>query len=88
MNRTRLAPRGGTIFWGGVLLLLATVTAVTVVLGSWSWSAVVWLVVLFGGLMVVAGLIGGIARAIIRPRWEPAAAAPSNNDDASTTPRP
>lgn len=83
MNRTRLAPRGGTIFWGGVLLLLATVTAVTVVLGSWSWSAVVWLVVLFGGLMVVAGFIGGIARAVIGPRAEP-----SDDSAASTAPRP
>lgn len=83
MNRTRLAPRGGTIFWGGVLLLLATVTAVTVVLGSWSWSAVVWLVVLFGGLMVVAGLIGGIARAVIGPRAES-----SDDNAASTAPRP
>ncbi len=66
MNRTRLAPRGGTIFWGGVLLLLATVTAVTVVFGTWTWNALVWLVVAFGALMVVAGLIGGIARAVTR----------------------
>ena len=76
MNRTRLAPRGGTIFWGGVLLLLATVTAVTVMLGSWTWTALVWLVVAFGALMILAGVIGGIARAVTR--------GPSTDGPAST----
>ena len=65
---TPLTPRGGTIAGGVVLLLIATALAVIILLGAWSWSAIVWLVVLFGGLLVVAGIIGGIARAVARPR--------------------
>ena len=64
---TRPRPRGGTIFWGVVLLLVATVAAVTVLFGSWGPTAMVWLVVAFGALLVIAGLIGGVARAVSRP---------------------
>ncbi|MDH6181971.1 protein-S-isoprenylcysteine O-methyltransferase Ste14 [Microbacteriaceae bacterium SG_E_30_P1] len=67
-DNTPLAPRGSTITWGAILLLVASVVAITAVFGSWSWSTVAWLVVAFGALMVVAGLIGGISRAIGRGR--------------------
>jgi hypothetical protein len=79
---TPLTPRGGTIAGGVVLLLLATTLAVIVLLGAWSWSAIIWLVVLFGGLLVVAGIIGGIARAVARPRTDPAVG------DATAAPSP
>lgn len=81
---TQLTPRGGTIAGGVVLLLIATALAVMILLGAWSWSAIIWLVVLFGGLLVVAGIIGGIARAVARPSVEPAASgvtdAPASTD--------
>lgn len=73
---TRLAPRGGTIFWGAVLLLLATAAGITALVGTWSWTAVIWLIVAFGALMVVAGLIGGVARAVTPVR--------ATSDQAST----
>jgi predicted phage tail protein len=72
----RLAPRGGTIFWGAVLLLLATAAGITALVGTWSWTAVIWLIVAFGALMVVAGLIGGVARAVTPAR--------ATSDQAST----
>ncbi len=64
---SRLAPRAGTIFWGSVLLLLSTVTGIATALGTWDWVTLVWVVIAFGGLMVAAGLVGGIARAVTRP---------------------
>lgn len=83
MNRTRLAPRGGTIFWGGVLLLLATVTVVTIVFGAWTWNALLWLVVAFGALMIVAAAIGAVARAFTR-RPVPATGSPAASTDRLT----
>ncbi len=77
----RLAPRGGTIFWGAVLLLLATAAGITALVGTWSWTAVIWLIVAFGALMVVAGLIGGVARAVTPAR---ASADRAFSDQAST----
>ncbi|MDO7880918.1 hypothetical protein [Antiquaquibacter soli] len=64
MSTTRLTPRGGTIFWGAVLLLIAIVAGMTALLGSWSWTSAVWLVIAFGGLMVLAAVVGAIARAL------------------------
>ncbi len=66
MTTTRLAPRGGTIFWGTVLLLVATITGIAAAFGTWDWTTAVWVIIAFGVLMVVAGLIGGIARAATR----------------------
>lgn len=93
---TQLTPRGGTIAGGVVLLLIATALAVIILLGTWSWSAIIWLVVLFGGLLVVAGIIGGIARAVARPRGDlppvDATAAPASTDrltpNSTDTPLP
>ncbi|MGX5680997.1 hypothetical protein [Schumannella luteola] len=80
MSTTRLTPRGGTIFWGAVLLLIAIVAGMTALLGSWSWTFAVWLLIAFGGLMVLAAVIGAIARAVT-PAPAPAPA-------PSTTPSP
>lgn len=66
MNTTRLAPRGGTIFWGTVLLLAATITGISAALGTWDGTTAVWIIIAFGALMVSAGLIGGIARVFTR----------------------
>jgi hypothetical protein len=77
-DSTRLHARGGTIFWGIVLLLLASVTGITAVFGTWDWTAAVWLIIAFGALMVVAGVIGGIARAVTR--------APASTDRLTTEP--
>jgi hypothetical protein len=79
MTTTRLTPRGGTIFWGTVLLLIATVAGVTAVFGSWSWIAVVWLVIAFGVLMVLAAVIGAVARAVT-PAPAPAPSIPTPED--------
>lgn len=76
----RLAPRGGTIFWGAVLLLLATVAGITALVGTWSWTAAIWLIVAFGALMVVAGLIGGIARAVTPARASTDRLTPNSTD--------
>lgn len=65
-TNARLAPRGGTIFWGTLLLLIATVAGIAAVFGTWDWTATVWIAITFGGLMVVGGLVGGIARAATR----------------------
>lgn len=67
MTTSKLHPRASTIFWGVVLLLIASVAGITAVFGRWDWRAGVWLVIAFGGLMVVAGVIGAIARAATRP---------------------
>ncbi len=87
MNTTRLAPRGSTITWGVILLLVASVTGVITLFGSWSWTAGVWLVIAFGALMVVAGLIGGIARAVTRGQ-EPAASTERLTTDSTEVPLP
>ena len=81
MNTTRLAPRGGTIFWGTVLLLAATITGISAALGTWDGTTAVWIVIAFGALMVIAGLIGGISRAVTRDT-EPTATADRPITDA------
>jgi len=83
---TRLAPRGSTITWGVILLLVASITGVITLFGTWSWTAGVWLVIAFGALMVVAGLIGGIARAATKP--EPVASTDRLTTDSTEVPLP
>jgi len=85
-TNTRLAPRGSTITWGVILLLVASITGVITLFGTWSWTAGVWLVIAFGALMVVAGLIGGIARAVTKP--EPAASTDRLTPDSTEVPLP
>lgn len=86
---TRLVPRGSTITWGVILLLVASIIGVITLFGSWSWTAAVWLVIAFGALMVVAGLIGGIARAATRPAVaEPVASTERLTPDSTEVPLP
>jgi hypothetical protein len=82
----RLTPRGSTITWGTILLLGASIAGVITLFGSWSWTAGVWLVIAFGALMVVAGLIGGIARAVTKP--EPVASTERLTPDSTEVPLP
>ena len=88
MTTTRLSPRGSTITWGVILLIVACVTGVITLFGSWSWTAGVWLVIAFGALMVVAGLIGGIARAVSKPSAPPAASTDRLTTDSTEVPLP
>lgn len=88
MTTTRLSPRGSTITWGVILLIVACVTGVITLFGSWSWTADVWLVITFGALMVVAGLIGGIARAVSKPSAPPVASTDRLTPDSTEVPLP
>jgi len=86
-TNTRLTPRGSTITWGAILLLVASIAGIVTLFGTWSWTAGVWLVIAFGTLMVVAGLIGGIARAVTR-NSQPAASTERLTTDSTEAPLP
>jgi hypothetical protein len=60
--------RAGTIVWGCVLFLIAALAAVPAVLGEAVLTpvAILWIVVGFGTLLVVGGIIGAIIRASTR----------------------
>lgn len=60
---TRQPVRVGPIVWGSILLLVASITGAAAVLGTWNTSTVVWVVIAFGALIVIAGIIGAIGRA-------------------------
>jgi hypothetical protein len=60
-----LKPRIGTIVWGSILLVVAAITifASQVDFGDATPAAIVWSVVAFGAVLVVAGIITAIVRA-------------------------
>jgi len=60
-----LKPRVGTILWGGILLVVAAVTlfASQIDLGETTPEALVWSVVVFGGVLVLAGIVTAVVRA-------------------------
>lgn len=60
---TRQPVRVGPIVWGTILLLVATLAGATAILGTWNPTTFVWVVIAFGALIVVAGLIGALGRA-------------------------
>lgn len=60
---TRRPVRVGPIVWGSILMLVASITGATALLGSWNAATIVWIVITFGALIVIAGLIGAISRA-------------------------
>ena len=62
-HNSRQPVRVGPIVWGSILLLVATVAGSAALLGTWSATTVVWIVIAFGGLIVVAAVIGAIGRA-------------------------
>lgn len=73
---TKATLLAGTIVWGVILLVVAGITyAATVVdLRELSPTLVAWGVVGIGGLLVVAAIVGVIARAAA-PRVQPSTAA-------------
>ena len=70
--------RIGTIVWGGILLLVSVVAATITFVDPATLSAsfYLWSVVVFGALLVLAGLIGAIVRASMSRR---------TTDDRQTT---
>jgi len=67
-----LKPRAGTIVWGSILLVVAVVTIVAsqLDLGGATPEAVVWSVVAFGAVLVLAGIVTAIVRATRSGRTE------------------
>jgi O-antigen ligase len=61
---SRLPARTGTIVWGGILLLIAAVSAAATFVDTsiYTPTFILWTIVGFGGLLVVAGVVGAIAR--------------------------
>ncbi|GAB3605224.1 hypothetical protein GCM10027413_06330 [Conyzicola nivalis] len=68
-----LTPRIGTIVWGGILLVVAAIAifASQVDFGDATPAAIVWSVVGFGAVLVVAGIIAAIVRAARKDKAEP-----------------
>ncbi|MCU1406054.1 MAG: hypothetical protein JWQ43_2357 [Glaciihabitans sp.] len=62
------AVRPGTIVWGVVLLVIATLAALTTFLRPVDYTPTfyIWAVLAVGGLLVLAGIVGAIARAATR----------------------
>ncbi|WP_411699359.1 hypothetical protein [Conyzicola sp.] len=60
-----LKPRIGTIVWGSILLIVAAIAifASQVDFGDATPAAIVWSVVGFGAVLVVAGIVTAIVRA-------------------------
>jgi hypothetical protein len=63
--------RINTIVWGAMLVGAAIVAYVLATAGPLSPAGVLWTVVGFGGLLLVAGVVAAIARAV-RDRQAPA----------------
>ena len=61
---SRLPARSGTVVWGGILLLVAAIAATATFVDASVYSPrfILWAIVGFGGLLVVAGVVGAIAR--------------------------
>jgi hypothetical protein len=64
----RLPARGGTIVWGGILVVIAALGATASFLqpADFTPEFYVWTVVIIGGVLVLAGIIGAIVRATVR----------------------
>lgn len=63
-SAARLPVRTSTIVWGGILLLVAAIAAATVLVDApvYTPRVILWTIVGFGGLLVLAGVIGAVAR--------------------------
>lgn len=61
-----LKPRVGTIVWGSILLVVAAVAIIAsqVDFGDITPTVIVWSVVGFGAVLVVAGIVTAIVRAV------------------------
>lgn len=75
MNTWR--PRFGTILWGIILLVIATIAFTTsrLELSFATPTGIVWLVVGIGALVIIAGLIGGATQLARRPDNTPGSSA-------------
>jgi uncharacterized membrane protein len=72
----RRAPRIRTIVWGAILVGIAVISILAIFAGPLGSAAVLWSIVGFGGLLVIAALLAVIVRAARRaPRAEPATVA-------------
>jgi hypothetical protein len=76
MNETtgRRPVRIGAIIWGCILLLIATLAVIStyVAPAAYTPAFVIWSVIGFGGLLVIAGLVGVIVRVFTRGAATPA----------------
>lgn len=70
---TPLKPRVGTIVWGSILLVVAAVAilASRIDFGDVAPTVIVWSVIGFGGVLVVAGVVTAIVRAATRITDDP-----------------
>jgi hypothetical protein len=61
-DRQPTPPRAGTIVWGCILFLVAALAAVPAVIGETvlSPTTILWIVVGFGALLVLGGIVGAI----------------------------
>lgn len=68
-----LKPRIGTIVWGCILLVVAAIAiaASQVDFGDLAPTVVVWSIIGFGGVLVVAGIVTAIVRAATRIKDDP-----------------
>ena len=68
-----LKPRIGTIVWGCILLVVATIAIVASQMdfGDLAPNVIVWTVIGFGGVLVVAGVVTAIVRAATRIKDDP-----------------
>ena len=68
-----LKPRIGTIVWGCILLVVAAIAiaASQVDFGDLTPTVIVWSIIGFGGILVVAGIVTAIVRAATRITDDP-----------------
>jgi hypothetical protein len=62
-DRHRDGPRIGTIVWGALLTAAAVLALLLILGGPLSPGAILWGVVGFGALLVIAAIVTGIVRA-------------------------
>jgi hypothetical protein len=67
-DRQSTPPRAATIVWGCILFLVAALAAVPAVIGETALSptTILWIVVGFGSVLVLGGIIGAIVSTITR----------------------
>lgn len=68
-----LKPRTGTIVWGCILLVVGVIAIVAsqVDFGDLTPTVIVWSIVGFGGVLVVAGVVTAIVRSATRAKDSP-----------------
>jgi hypothetical protein len=73
--------RISTIVWGAMLIGAAAICYTAAVTGPLSSVAILWIVIAFGSVLVLAAIVSGILRAVRSQRAEQASL---SNDMAST----